>query len=269
MQFIACQGFPTLQTKAKDPPHGQAPSPPHLEPFGWSAQSQRIWDDLRTQNPALHDGPIYLVTSPSQPRDPAELTICRSSYRTLCVEQHRLRHGLIGQPRVRLLGVKGLLMIAARDSQDHALPRQLVIGQRSSTSRMYPEMWETIPAGGVEVTDSLAPLTAHNSKPLLLHALAHETLEELSIPLQIHGQPQCLGLLLDDAACSLDIVIQIEMADAMIKLFDKFQGFEDRPSNEHSKLDVIDPQSLATWLSDASDHTISPALRALAPHIRW
>lgn len=204
--------FPGVEVFPIEPaPHGHStlhPQPAGLRvvisrepPPAPTPEIEREWDKLVAQNPRLYNGPQLSVITVDFDR--AEFLCRRDTFQRLCV-QPRIRTG------ARLLAVCGVL--TARDSagREHVL-----LGRRGERTRVYPGMWETVPAGGVSppaiTIDTLDE--AHLRQNLL-----EEMQEELGTTFEV-GRP--VALVRDHVAFSEDITFLIDagsMPQAAAKL---------------------------------------------------
>lgn len=200
----------------------------------------REWERRRAENPALFDGPILSVVSIDH--DAAEVLARRDTYRRLVV-QPRVPTG------VRLLAVTGLFIAHDDDRHPHIL-----FGKRAASTRVYPDMWEIGPSGGVGVPpaniDLLLPehLTAH---------LADEAAEEVGLDLA-HAVP--VAVLRDDLARSDDIVLRADLG----RLADVAPRTT-CASWEYTSVRWIARRDIPAFLHSERDRVIPPT-RALLAH---
>ncbi len=146
------------------------------------------WSRLTAANPRLFDGPILALAG----FDPGTgRVVCRhDSYKRLTVQ---------GEPeaRVMLVAVNGI--VTARDcaGREHVL-----LGRRSTSTRMYGGMWELIPAGGLE-----PPRGGSQDVPAehLLHQLSVELREEAGLNTPITSATP-VAFYRDEVARSFNIV---------------------------------------------------------------
>jgi 8-oxo-dGTP pyrophosphatase MutT (NUDIX family) len=94
------------------------------------------WSRLTAANPRLFDGPILSFVRLSPER--GEVVCRRDTYKRLAV-RGAVETGVI------LTAVMGVLVARSEAGREHVL-----LGRRSPGTRVYPGMWELIPAGGLE-----------------------------------------------------------------------------------------------------------------------
>ena len=170
------------------------------------------WTELCAANPRLHDGQILAVDSFDNPT--GTFVVSPARYRYLAAQRYTLQAGPLAGVTVpdlgiRLLGVKAMITAMGSDGQEHVL-----ILRRSSGVRVYGDMWEIGPGGGVELphapnthsdtASNPAALTWHD----LLASLAREAREELGVELDLQCDgPLLHGVYADHIAASHDVVL--------------------------------------------------------------
>lgn len=242
--------------------------------LAWSAADQATWESLCAAQPRLHDGPAVCAVLDAEDR----LSVFQSSYRFVAVQQARHALGSIGSPRLRLVGIKALVMVdsAGPDGSRGGGARRLLVGLRRDSHRMYPGMWEAIPAGGVDALPTRhdpsdgADHAASLSPSFLLEQLRREAREEIAAAIPDDASIRCLGLLIDDPACSVDVVMQVIADKALAtSLHSRIDHPPSEELPEHHAVELLDEATLTAWLSPKSTVPISPALHAMAPGISW
>ncbi len=170
------------------------------------------WGELCSTNTRLHDGRILSVDAFDASSGVFDAS--PAPYKHLAAQGYTLNAGpragaTVPDLGVRLLGVKALITAAGRDGQDHAL-----ILRRSPEVRVYGNMWEVGPGGGVELPPALAATVAASPGSCeltwtdLLAALWREAMEELAVDLAIHCHTPLLhGVYADQVAKSFDVVV--------------------------------------------------------------
>lgn len=152
------------------------------------------WQELVSTNPRLYDGPILVVERIEGP----VIYVRRDRYRTLATASMLNRS-------VRALGVQGVVI--GRDSTGKA---HLLCGHRSPDTRIYGGMWENAPSGSVTLQESVTELRV----PDLTQVLLTEGLEELGFDFS-NAAVRSLGVLDDPFARSLDVVLELDLYDAI------------------------------------------------------
>lgn len=165
------------------------------------------WAALCAANPRFHDGPILAVSAldittgtfgavraPVIDRIDAHV----DSYRRLAV-QPQVRTG------VRLLGVTAIIT-----ALDAAGDVALLLARRAHNVRVYPDLWELGPSGGVNVP----PPTVHTLDAQLLARAAFDEIEEEigDAAAAMLGGPDNfvpLAIIRDDMAFSDDVILRM------------------------------------------------------------
>lgn len=165
------------------------------------------WTALCSANPRFHDGPILAVSAldvttgsvggvlaPVVDRIDARV----DSYRRLAVQPH-VRTG------VRLLGVTAI--ITARDERGDVA---VLLARRSPDVRIYPDLWEFGPSGGVNVPP---PTVVALDAPMLARAAFDEIEEEIgeSAAAMLGGPANFtpFAIIRDDMAFSDDVILRM------------------------------------------------------------
>lgn len=166
------------------------------EPPPATPEVLRCWDRMKRAIPRLYNAPLLSVTG----IDAAQGIIhCRRDTYQRLVVQPQVECG------VEQLSVTGILIAGKRIGHEECL----LIGRRSSQTRMYAGMWELGPAGGVEAPEAAVQELDHDA---LMHELVREVREEAN--LDIAGCPaRAIGIVYDPVARSFDVAIEVELCD--------------------------------------------------------
>ncbi|MEL6328377.1 MAG: NUDIX domain-containing protein [Planctomycetota bacterium] len=152
---------------------------------------ERVWASRRASNPRIFDGPILAY------RDLVgeEIRVSRDGFKRLAVHPE-VETGVIQ------LGVTGVLLAPDASGRAHVL-----FGKRSPQTRVYGDLWELAPSGGVDPP----PTTQRElDEADLWRALRVEILEELGLP----GEPDPARprlLCLDPIGPSFEVVIAVQL----------------------------------------------------------
>ncbi len=168
----------------------------------WAAQGVRVrvvdlprprfpgeddaWASELTANPRLHDGPLLSILD----LDPASglVTAARRSYRDLVLAD-RFPTGVL----------QFSVTLVVEATGPDGIPRVLM-GRRGEQTRIYPGMWEFVPAGGLEADADF------DEREVLAQA-RRELREETGAEFPLHA-PALVAALLDHHAHSLDLVLR-------------------------------------------------------------
>lgn len=153
------------------------------------------WEEMCQSIPRLFNAPLLSVTSIDRPD--ATIHCRRDTYQRLVVQPEV-------QTGVEQLSVTGVLI--ARNDQGQ---RCLLLGQRSSETRMYAGMWELGPAGGVDAPDPPSRALTHDD---LVEELVREIREETG--LDVAGRAAAaLGIIHDPQAHSYDLTFLMDLGE--------------------------------------------------------
>ncbi len=263
--------------------------PPIETPPDIALVIDRIWSDLREQNPRLHDGPILLAEYSRATGSPAALSGQPvRSCNTILPPQSQLPptdtratgssplwaatsagFALTARPAtykslasaahlgmdVRVLGVQALVLARDADSDEH-----LLLGRRGSEVRIYQGLWENAPSGSVPPPP---PDAKFIDWPHFTRALLDEGIEETGLDL---SAANCSWVaLLDDAeARSLDVVLKLTMHQTIDPRAVPCPA-DDSHRWEYAATAWTPLATLGAW-AEQNAHAISPPTRAL---IRW
>lgn len=209
-------------------------------------EAERVWEELRSRNPRLFDGPVLLLDLAALV-ERRELLARRGTYKTLATAE------LLGRGDVRALGVQGL--VTARDRDGEAC---LLLGRRGADVRIYPGQWENAPSGTVEPTRGSVI-----GMPELLHALADEGQEEVGIDLHA-GRAICMAILDDAMARTVDVVVYVEL-DAVVTSRVIACQDQDCGIGEYAMAAWSPIADVTAWV-EREPGAVSPPTRAL---VRW
>ncbi|MGD9690048.1 MAG: hypothetical protein AB7K52_10385 [Phycisphaerales bacterium] len=164
------------------------------------------WAKLVDANPRMFDGPILAFES----FDGASGVIDarHDRFARVAVQDETLDLG------VRLLGVKGLIVARDQRGATHVL-----IARRGRQTRIYADMWEIAPAGGIDPPGADADpggMTELNIERLVA-TLMEESEEELGIDLHAcaRGTPEPVALVHDELARSVEIIMRVDWREAI------------------------------------------------------
>ncbi len=184
-------GFPGVtiwpSREGTRPSVGMDGSTPQRDPRA-EARVEAAWSRLTAANRRLFDGPILALAG----FDPetGRVACRRDSYKRLTVQGE-------AETGVVLLAVNGIVTARDREGREHVL-----LGRRSTSTRMYGGMWELIPAGGLEPPHGDSPDLPVDH---LLHQLSLELREEAGLNAKIeHATP--IAFYRDQFARSFNIV---------------------------------------------------------------
>lgn len=156
-------------------------------------RTEQDWARQVASNPRLYSGPLLTVVSIDF--EAGEFHCRRDEFKRLVV-QPRVRTG------VRLLAVCGVL--TARDDGGREF---VLLGRRGERTRVYPGMWETVPAGGV----TPPPVSIGELDEAAIRAnLSEEMHEELGATFEV-GDP--VALVRDHVAFSDDLAFRVDAGE--------------------------------------------------------
>lgn len=209
-------------------------------------RARRRWDELCAANPRLHDGPIWSV----RVFDPSRgvIAVAPDSYRRYAVRPS------IGEG-VSMLAVRGV--VTARDASG---AWHVLMGQRSPQTRIYGDLWEVIPGGGMpgggqgDPPPTIAGLIGH---------LLTEAREEAGLSASA-GECSIAGVCDDQYAGGFDVLIDMALTEPLERVV---AGMGQRDW-EHREVRWMRVDEVAAFdLHEAS--RISPPTRAIFRHRGW
>lgn len=225
-----------------DPP---PPSTPEAQ-----KQIDALWARKRAANPRLFNAPVLAYVSYDEPI----ITARRDTYKNLAV-----------QPDINT-NLTQLSVTAVLLAPDHRGEPHVFLGRRAPDTRIYGDLWELGPAGGVECP----PLSQRELDHIDLWAnLRNEITEELglNVALPVGGSPTGLGatrsitpvaLAHDPFAHSVDIVYRVELTTPVEDL----TNAADHKSWEYPATRWI-PVAQLDAFDDAEGDALIPPTRAL------
>jgi hypothetical protein len=150
----------------------------------------RLWNEMAADNTRLFNGPILAVDSVDFNR--GVIRSRRDTYQRLVV-QPKIATG------VRQLSVTGVVL-------GWSVQREwcVLLGRRSTQTRMYAGMWELGPAGGLEPPADGTRVLDHLS---VVDQLRREGSEEVGLRMVGRGEP--IGVVYDSLAESYDVVLKV------------------------------------------------------------
>ncbi|MEM7755828.1 MAG: hypothetical protein AAF297_09360 [Planctomycetota bacterium] len=241
-----------------DPP---PPSTPELE-----EHIDQLWQHKRAANPRLFDAPVLAYVND----DPTTHTITarRDTYKNLAVQPDLPRHA---QPALTQLSLTAVLL-----APDHQGEPHVFLGKRSPDTRIYGDLWELGPAGGIDCPPISQPELDHID---LWANLRNEITEELglNVALPVGGAPTGLGatrsitpiaLAHDPFAHSVDIVYRVELTTPVEDLTNAADPHTTRASWEYPATRWIPTAQLAAF-DDTETDAIIPPTRALLRRLGW
>jgi hypothetical protein len=152
----------------------------------------RRWEEMRREIPRLFNAPVLSVLE-IEP-DTALITCRRDTYQRLVVQPHP-------ETGVQQLSVTGIL--TAREG-DHTA---ILLGRRSTQTRMYAGMWELGPAGGVDAPPPDATGISHQA---LAGELVRGVREESGLEID-PAAARAVAIVHDAIAFSHDVVFAVDL----------------------------------------------------------
>jgi hypothetical protein len=151
-------------------------------------QIESTWNTMRAASPRLHDGRIVRVLA----CEPPTLRVAFDTYKRFAV-------GAAVPTGVLALGISGVVT-RRRDDRD-----EILLGRRSRETRIYGDLWETAPRGGVDASPTATELTLAD-----IARQFHEELHE-ETGIVATSTPTPIAVVLDDFARTYDVVLKIEV----------------------------------------------------------
>lgn len=165
-----------LDTVAAPPPDAALAS--HIESH---------WRTMLAASPRLHDARIARVLA----CEPPTLRVAFDSYKRFAV-------GATVPTGVLALGISGVVT-RHRNGRD-----EILLGRRSPQTRIYGDLWETAPRGGVDASPTATAITL----PDIIQQFHAELHEETGIVTT--STPTPIAVVLDDFARTYDIILRLE-----------------------------------------------------------
>ncbi len=217
-------------------------APPHDD------RALRRWTLLCQQNPRLHEGPIWNVRA----FDPlhAVIAVAPDLYSRYAVRPS------IGVG-VAMLAVRGVITATDSAGQPHVL-----MGLRSPQTRIYGDMWEVIPGGGMPGPAAASSAPLPTSSDLIDH-LRVEAREEAGLGLS-PDECRVLGVCDDTHAGGFDVLIRVQLARSLEQAR-REMGDRDWEHRQVEWMPVAHVQAF-----DAQHAAkISPPTRAIIRYLDW
>ena len=162
---------------------------PRPEP---DAATDEVWARMRSDKPRLFDGDILAFGS--WDADSRTIHARRDSYKRLTVQP-------VVATGVTQLSVTGLLCVG--DGAD----RRVLLARRSPETRVYPNLWELAPSGGIDASPKeTRTMTGIEAWRQLLTELR----EELGVTTDLPPAPVA-ALTIDGTANSCDLVFDVRL----------------------------------------------------------
>lgn len=196
---------------------------------------------MQARNPHLYDAPILNIVWFDA--EQASMLGRADTYQRLAV-QPRVQTG------VRHAGVNALL--SARDAAGR---EHILLGRRGPKTRMYRDLWEIGPAGGL---DSWHPGQITVDPAAIIDQVADEVREEAS--LDVEGGA-IIGIVRDDIACSYDIFVRFDLGD-----LSRIRAAAD--GSEYTEIAWIPVDDMAAFDREHANEIITPA-RAVIRAMGW
>ncbi|MBY0112104.1 MAG: NUDIX domain-containing protein [Phycisphaerales bacterium] len=140
-------------------------------------------------SPRLHDGRIVRVLA----CEPPTLRVAFDTYKRFAV-------GAVVPTGVLALGISGVVT-RRRDGRE-----EILLGRRSPQTRIYGDLWETAPRGGVDASSAATELTLAD----IIRQFHEELHEETGIVAT--ATPRPVAVVLDEFARTYDVVLRVEVS---------------------------------------------------------
>ena len=151
-------------------------------------QVESHWRTMCAASPRLHDGRIVRVLA----CEPPTLRVALDTYKRFAV-------GATVPTGVLALGISGVVT-RHRNGRD-----EILLGRRSRETRIYGDLWETAPRGGVDASPTATELTLSD----IIRQFHEELHEETGIVAT--ATPRPIAVVLDEFARTYDVVLRIEV----------------------------------------------------------
>jgi hypothetical protein len=212
--------------------HLETVSPPTEDP-SLASRIESHWHTMCQASPRLHDGRIVRVLA----CEPPTLRVAFDTYKRFAV-------GAAVPTGVLALGISGVVT-RRRDDRD-----EILLGRRSPQTRIYGDLWETAPRGGVDASPTATELTLAD-----IARQFHEELHE-ETGIVATSTPTPIAVVLDDFARTYDVVLRIEVpADTEATPSEwEYTQTAWKTLAESQSLDSLSPptRSLIDWLAARS-----------------
>jgi hypothetical protein len=206
------------------------------------------WARLRRENPRYFDGSLLSVLhlGPGDASNPInEILVRRDRFSRLAVQP-------AVSTCVRILSVTGVLTAHDASGREHVL-----LGRRGAGTRVYPDMWELGPSGGLH---DPAPGVRELDEGAIFSSLCDEVSEEIGLELE---RGTAVAVARDNIAMSDDIVFVCELG--------RLEDVRDRagPANwEYARTLWVPLDSVQVFEDQHGAEVIAPT-RALFRSLGW
>ncbi len=161
-----------------------------------SAADDEAWNAMCAKNPRLFDGSILEVRGLDAPS--GVVRAVRSRYRRLAVRDAT-------GSRIVQVAVRAIVTATDASGRD-----RVFLGRRGARTRVYPNMWESGPAGGVPPPDDDSERAEVLSLERLREHLRDETHEEAGLGIEAEGFVP-LGFLDDREGGGFDVLMRAHL----------------------------------------------------------
>lgn len=239
-------GLPPVQVLSRE----EAFSNPYTVAPEWTAEHEHAWLAMLDANTRLHDGPIWAVRSVT----PHSLCVYADQYKRLAVQADER----VGDLGVRILGIKGVLI-----GRDPTGAERLLIARRGSETRVYQGLWETAPAGGIDVRRAL-------SEESILATLRAEMGEELGLTLPADVLPRIGAAVADPIAMSIDLIARVDWPLSIRPEAGLCSAGSNASGHAWEYIDAVwISQDEASAFAQQSPWALSPPTRAVLRWLGW
>lgn len=213
-----------------------------------------LWDIRAAANPRLFNGPV--LSFAGFMRTTGAIEAWRDEYRRLVCQQagdgvEPIDTGLVQ------LSVTGVLL-----ARDEAGFEHVLLGRRAAATRIYANMWELAPSGGVDPPGkSVTTLDEMD----LWRALRLEITEELDLPVE-PNPGEVVALAEDRHARSCDVVFRVPLVRHVEELVAMGSTEPGASRWEYDSVRWVATDELAAFIST---EPVIPPTAALFRHFGW
>ncbi|MFN9969956.1 MAG: hypothetical protein ACK58T_08660 [Phycisphaerae bacterium] len=162
--------------------------PPPAEDPSLIPQIESHWRSMLAASPRLHDGRIVRVLA----CEPPTLRVAFDTYKRFAV-------GAVVPTGVLALGISGVVTRRRNDRDE------ILLGRRSPQTRIYGDLCETAPRGGVDASPTATELTLSD----IIRQFHEELHEETGIVAT--ATPRPIAVVLDEFARTYDVILRVEV----------------------------------------------------------
>jgi hypothetical protein len=162
--------------------------PPPAEDPSLTHEIESHWRTMCAASARLHDGRIVRVLA----CEPPTLRVAFDTYKRFAV-------GATVPTGVLALGISGVVT-RRRNGRD-----EILLGRRSRETRIYGDLWETAPRGGVDASPTATELTLAD----IIRQFHEELHEETGIAAT--STPTPIAVVLDEFARTYDVVLRVDV----------------------------------------------------------